>query len=267
MPRWLWVATGTASKTRSISPSSKPASRSRCCERSMTISWAHGQAVMPWASTPTTRRVPSGGRHSGAEQRVDLLRGRAGGGRRLVLWIAGRDGDLGAHAVLAVAHALGDVSGKRLGLEGLAEDHLVDRLVDDLLEARHVRALLVGAEIDEALELGVEELLASVGADADDLLDAGHADAREAHVGRGAARLDVAAEEVRFGSLMAAMADCTWTAALGRQTHEVVYTGRGSTPRTRPHGSAPRGYTAHARKLDMSTAPPGGADTVEGARG
>ena len=64
-------------------------------------------------------------------------------------------------ALLAVAHALGDVGGERLGLEGLAEDDLVDRLVDDLLEARHVRALLLGPEVDEALELGVEELLAS----------------------------------------------------------------------------------------------------------
>ena len=74
--------------------------------------------------------------------------------------------------------------GERLGLEGLAEDHLVDRLVDDLLEARHVRALLVRAEVDEALELGVEELLVAVRADADHLLDAGHADAREADVRR-----------------------------------------------------------------------------------
>ncbi len=41
----------------------------------------------------------------------------------------------------------------------LAEHDLADRVVDDLLEARHVRALLVRAEVDEALELGVEELL------------------------------------------------------------------------------------------------------------
>ena len=58
MPRWLWVATGTASKTRSISSSVKPSARSRSRERSVTISCAHGQAVMPCASTPTSRRVP-----------------------------------------------------------------------------------------------------------------------------------------------------------------------------------------------------------------
>ena len=65
-------------------------------------------------------------------------------------------------AVLAVADERGDVGGERLGLEGLGEHDLVDRLVDDLLEARHVRALLLGPEVDEALELGVEELLVAV---------------------------------------------------------------------------------------------------------
>ena len=58
MPRWLWVATGTAWKTRPISSSVKPSSRSRSCERSVTISCAHGQAVMPCAWTPISRRVP-----------------------------------------------------------------------------------------------------------------------------------------------------------------------------------------------------------------
>ena len=67
-----------------------------------------------------------------------------------MLRIASGDRYLGATAGLAVAHALGDVGGERLGLEGLTQNHLVDRLVDNLLEARHVRALLVGPEVDEA---------------------------------------------------------------------------------------------------------------------
>jgi hypothetical protein len=108
-----------------------------------------------------------------------------------VLGVAGRDPHLGAAAVLAVADELGDVSRERFRLEGLAQDHLVDRLVHDLLEARHVRALLVRGEIDEALELGVEELLAAVGADADHFLDAGHADPGEGDPRRRAARLDI----------------------------------------------------------------------------
>ena len=119
-------------------------------------------------------------RHRGAVQRVDLLRRDARDRRRLVLRVARGDRDLGGLRVLALADLLGDVLGERLGAEaGLAEDHLADRVVDDLLEARHVRALLARAEVDEALELRVEQLLDPVLADADDLLDAGDADARE----------------------------------------------------------------------------------------
>ena len=44
-------------------------------------------------------------------------------------------------------------------LKASCKHHLVDRLVHDLLEARHVRALLLRPEVDEALELRVEELL------------------------------------------------------------------------------------------------------------
>ena len=58
IPRWLWVATGTAASTRSISSSEKPSAASRSRERAVTSSCAHGHAVMPWASTPISRRVP-----------------------------------------------------------------------------------------------------------------------------------------------------------------------------------------------------------------
>ena len=115
--------------------------------------------------------------HGAAEQRVDLLRLDARDGRRLVLGVARGDRDLGARGLLALAHELGDVLRERLGAERrLAEHDLADRLVDDLLEARHVRALLLAAEIDEALQAREEQLVA----DAHDLLDAGDADAREA---------------------------------------------------------------------------------------
>ena len=99
---------------------------------------------------------------------------------------------------MAVAFALGDMGGERLGLEGLAEDHLIHRFVHDLLEARHVSTLLLGAQFDEALELGIEELLGPVRADADDLLDARHAHAEEAQVGGGSTRLDVPAVPRRW---------------------------------------------------------------------
>ena len=100
--------------------------------------------------------------------------------RRLVLRVAGLDVHLGAARALAVADLLGDVLRQRLGAErALAEHDLADRVVDDLLEAAHVRALLVRAEVDEAVQLGGEQLLGPVRADPDDLLDVGHTHARE----------------------------------------------------------------------------------------
>ena len=80
------------------------------------------------------------------------------GGHRLR--VAGGDRDLGAQAALALAHPLGDVGGEHLGPERLAEHDLVDRLADDLLEAGHVDAGLARIEVDEALEVGVVEVLA-----------------------------------------------------------------------------------------------------------
>ena len=58
MPRWLWVAIGTTSITRSISSSSNPCPASRSRASSATISCAHGQAVIPWAWTPRSIRNP-----------------------------------------------------------------------------------------------------------------------------------------------------------------------------------------------------------------
>jgi hypothetical protein len=109
-----------------------------------------------------------------------------------VLGVARRDLHLGAGAALALAHPLRDVGGERLRVECLGEHHLVDRLLHDLLEARHVRALLVPAEVHEAIELRVEELLALGAADANHLLHAGHSDAGEADRRRWTAGLHVA---------------------------------------------------------------------------
>ena len=107
-----------------------------------------------------------------------------------MLGIARRDRDLRALRSLAGAHQLGDVLSERLRPERrLTEDHLADRLVDDLLKARHVRALLVAVEIDEALQPRKEQLVA----DAHHLLDARHPDAREPHRHSRRARLDVIA--------------------------------------------------------------------------
>ena len=177
-PRWLCVATGTLLEDRARSARSlKPCSARRSRARAATSSCAHGQAVMPGGrdADDAPRAVLEGDR--AAVQRVDLLGLHAGHRRGLVLGVARRDRHLGALGALARAHELGDVLGERLGAERrLAEHDLADRLVDDLLEARHVRALLAAVEIDEAVEAREEQLLA----DPHHLLDAGDADAREA---------------------------------------------------------------------------------------
>jgi hypothetical protein len=131
------------------------------------------------------------GGDSGAEEDVDLLGALAALRGRHDLRIARGDRDLGPQPALALAHLLGDVGGQDLGLEGLAQHDLVDRLADDLLEAGHVDAGLLGVEVDEALELGVEEVLGAVGLDPDHLLDPGDADAGEADLRRRQRGLDV----------------------------------------------------------------------------
>src|SRR6188472_445658 len=57
-PRWLCVARGTSSRILSTS-SPKPAAASRSAASPRTRSWAHGHALIPVASTPTTRRAPA----------------------------------------------------------------------------------------------------------------------------------------------------------------------------------------------------------------
>ena len=131
-------------------------------------------------------------------QRVEFLgqdpRHRSG----LVLRETGLDRHLGAACALTRTNQLSDVLGQRFGAEGRLPEHdLADRLVDDLLEARHVGALLIGAEIDDTLKPGREKLLGSVLAQPDDLLDTGHTDAREAQRQRRCRRLHVDRRDAR----------------------------------------------------------------------
>ena len=158
----------------------QPLARARLHERLRAR--AGGHALRGHADQPLRAGLAGDG---DPVQRVDLLGADAAVRRRLVLRVAGVEVDLGAARALAVAHLLGDVLRQRLGAErALAEDDLADRLVDDLLEARHVRALLARAEVDEAVELGVEQPFHAARVDADDLLDVGHAHARERDVQR-----------------------------------------------------------------------------------
>jgi hypothetical protein len=160
-PRWLCVATGTRSKDALDLLAEKPSLARRSRARAATSSCAHGHAVMPVADTPTSAAGAVLERDGAAVERVDLLRLDARDRRGLVLGVARGDAHLRALGALARAHQLGDVLGERLGPERrLAEHDLADRLVDDLLEARHVRALLLAAEIDEALQPREEQLVA-----------------------------------------------------------------------------------------------------------
>ena len=153
--------------------------------------WAHGQALSPRTRTPTARRVPARGRRRDADQRVDLLRLQARDGRRA------RDGELGldarvrAQRALALEHARGDVAGEVLDRERVADHDRLDRLGEQLGEARHVHALLGGVEIDRALDVGVVERLVAAVADPDDLVQPGHARLAQRQVHRRARGLDV----------------------------------------------------------------------------
>ncbi len=151
--------------------------------------WTRGHPLCGDADQGARPRL---GADSAAVERVQLLGLNPGDRCGLVLGEPRTDGDLRAAGALALSHERGDVLGERLGLERrLAEDDFADRLVDDLLKPRHVRALLAGAQIDDALEACPEQLLAAVLAQTYHLLDARHSNLREAEADRWAAGLDV----------------------------------------------------------------------------
>ena len=180
---------------------------------------------MPWAWTPTSRRVPRVGGHRRAEQRVDLLRRRARDRRRLVLGVARRDRDLGAAAALAVAHALGDVRGERLGLE--APRRARPRRSPRSRPPRSATCARPSARARGRRSTRARRRRAArapFALDPDDLLDAGHAHAREADARGRPAGLDVVAE--KRGSLGHCARQRYLQAPWGK-SHERVYTGRG----------------------------------------
>ena len=76
--------------------SSKPASRSRSAAAPRTSPCAHGQALIPHASTPTTRRTRVGRGRGDPDQRRDLLRREPGDRRAPLERILRLDPHLGA---------------------------------------------------------------------------------------------------------------------------------------------------------------------------
>ena len=174
-----------------MSTSAKPASPRRSAAWSRTSPCAHGQALIPVASTPTSaarRRARGGG---DPEERDELLRPEPGDRRRALDRVARRDPDLGAQRVLARDDVARDVLGEPLDEQHLADHELVDRLLEELREARHVHALLGGIEVDEAVDLGRDERVAAAVLHAHGLLDTGHARAGEPELHVGDGRLEI----------------------------------------------------------------------------
>jgi hypothetical protein len=86
-----------------------------------------------------------------------------------------------------------DLLGQPFGAHSrVAENEVAHRVVDDLLEARHVHAPPRGAELDETLEPGREQLRrAPIDADVDDFLYPREPDPRQRHADGRQRRLDV----------------------------------------------------------------------------
>ena len=128
------------------------------------------------------------------DQRDHLLRHEVGHGRPPPQRPARDDPHLGAQRALALDDLRGDPVGEHLDEEALAEHGLVDRLVEQLREARHVDALLAAREVDGAVDLGGHQDLLLAAADPDRLLHARDTGPRERDLHRRRGCLHVADE-------------------------------------------------------------------------
>src|SRR5439155_17736259 len=126
-----------------------------------------------------------------------VRRPEAGDGRPALAREARLDRDLGPQRVLPLEDVRGDVLGELLREQRLADHDLLDRLLEQLRKARHVHALLRRVEVDGALDVGGDELLVLAPAEADRLVDAADAGAREADPHLGGGRLQILRERPR----------------------------------------------------------------------
>ena len=170
-----------------MSASSKPASTRRPAALSRTRPCAQGQAFSPLASTPTARRTPRADAAAMPMIVTGVLRGQTADRRHPLAREARLDRHLGAQRLLALEDVRGDVLCELLCEQGLADHDLLDRLPEQLRKAGHVHALLRRIQVDRALDVRGHELLVLTPAEADRLVDAANAGAREtdAHLGGG----------------------------------------------------------------------------------
>ena len=101
------------------------------------------------------------------------------------------DLDLGPQRVLALDDSPRDQLGQSFDEEGVAYDELVDGLLEEFREARHMHALAGGVQVDGARDLRGYEDLAGGGALADGLVHAPNADARQPDADLGLGGLEV----------------------------------------------------------------------------
>ena len=145
---------------RSTSSSSKPASSSRSAALPRTSPCAHGQALIPVASTPTTRRARSAEAAAiPISETISWVRMRVTGVSRCDRVPRGRPRPRRAGRAGGPTTCARDVLGELLDEQRLADHELVDRLLEQLRKARHVHAALRGVEVDRAGDLGGDELL------------------------------------------------------------------------------------------------------------
>ena len=179
-----------------MSPVSNPASASRSAARPATSPCAHGQALIPVASTPTTRLERCSVAAAIPISETISCVGRPVTGVVAPHRPAGGDAHLGPHGALPLDDVVRDHLGDLLHDARLAEHGVADRLVEHLGEAGHVDALLAAREVDGALDLGGHHRLGVAAPNPDRLLHPGHAGARERELDGRRGRLHVG-DEVR----------------------------------------------------------------------
>ena len=146
---------------------------------------------------------------------------------------------LGAERVLALDDAAGDVLRQHLDEQRLFVDDRVDRLVEELREARHVDALLLGREVDGAVDRRRHHRLAGRARDADGLRDARDAGAGQADADVRRGGLEVVGELRRVGHADTLARGRTQGAGPGGPTTRPFEPCPRDSPSTRPFSPSP----------------------------
>jgi hypothetical protein len=134
------------------------------------------------------------GRRGDPAERHHLLRREAGDRRAPVDRPLGANPDLGLHCPLPLDHALRDEFGQDLDEHCLPLDDQLDRILEELGEARHVDAFLIGGEVDGAVDRRGHDGLRVPATDAYCLLHTGDARPREGERDLRRRRLEVLIE-------------------------------------------------------------------------